>query len=661
MNLSSRRISYLAAGLAGLLLLVLIAAYLTLRSMDLNSMRPEIITQVRQLTGRDLRFEGDLAIGLQNGLAIQAKGLALSNAAWGSRPWMLKLGDVTAHLALLPLLRGEIRIKRIDLKDIDLLLETDPAGEHNWGFVLPTGGSGKAVTEIPSISVESGQVTWRTPGKQGTEDRVLEQLQLTMDVDEETLHIEADARLQGEHLELNGRLPTPSALARGRSIESDLQLRIAGMSLQADGTLQLAAWGVEPNLQVQAKQLDLATTGRLTGRSLPALPLIDTAFRLEREAKVWKVTELDVGSGRSRLQGQLQLETGGKLPRLSGRVWSERLDLNELLPASATQGRDGAGSPAGAGPWLWLQALAWLDADLQMRLARLSAWDIEYQQVQIDVRLEQGHLMLQPVKADLVGGGNLTARLEVDGAGEQPQWVLAYASSKTPAGFLLGPKSASLVKAPVDLVLELRTAGNDVQSMTRNLAGVVRLVVGKGTARIKRLDTLVGGLTTLTGQLLSRGSENAQLNCAVGDFKLNRGVATTQVLLIDSRVSTVRGDGRIDLGAQRIDLTFTPQPKTPTLTVAVPVHVRGPLRNPQFSKDTKATLGRLLGIAGIFVYPPAAVVALGELGGQGNPCIGLMRGETSGHKGKPEQAKKPSVSSEPLKSLGRGLKKLFGQ
>jgi hypothetical protein len=97
------------------------------------------------------------------------------------------------------------------------------------------------------------------------------------------------------------------------------------------------------------------------------------------------------------------------------------------------------------------------------------------------------------------------------------------------------------------------------------------------------------------------------------------------------------------------------------LTVAVPVHVRGPLRKPQFIKDTKATLGRLLGIAGIFVYPPAAVVGLGDLGGNENPCIGLIQGKASEGEGKPDPAKQPSSSRNPLKSLGRGLKKLFGQ
>jgi hypothetical protein len=224
---------------------------------------------------------------------------------------------------------------------------------------------------------------------------------------------------------------------------------------------------------------------------------------------------------------------------------------------------------------------------------------------------------------------------------------------------LLGPKLSSLISAPADMDVDLRTAGGALKPMASNLTGEMRLVFGAGTARIKRIDTLVGGLTTLTGQLLSQGSEDAQLNCAVADFALQKGVATAKVLLIDSQVSTVRGDGRIDLGAQRINLTFSPKAKTPTLSVAVPVHVRGPLRKPQFIKDTKATLGKLFGIAGFFVYPPAAVVALGDLGSQENPCIELLQGKAVAGKGKTHQTKTQATDDNLLESLGRGLKKLF--
>jgi hypothetical protein len=112
----------------------------------------------------------------------------------------------------------------------------------------------------------------------------------------------------------------------------------------------------------------------------------------------------------------------------------------------------------------------------------------------------------------------------------------------------------------------------------------------------------------------------------------------------------VRDDGRIDLGAKSIDLTFTPQPKPPTLTVAVSVHVRGPLRKPPFNKDTKATLGKLLGIAGIVVYPPAAVLAPGDLGGSENPSIGLMRGKATGSRDQPGGTKNRKQAMPPCKA-----------
>ena len=178
---------------------------------------------------------------------------------------------------------------------------------------------------------------------------------------------------------------------------------------------------------------------------------------------------------------------------------------------------------------------------------------------------------------------------------------------------------------------------------------------------VETVDRMVGGLSTVAGQLLERGSADAQLNCAIADINVERGVAKAEILMVDSAASTLRGDGQIDLGAEQVALTFTPRPKKPTLSVAVPVHVRGPLRQPQFIADQKASLTKLIGIAGIFVYPPAALATLGDLGGADNECIRLIRGQHSDSNSSSALDKVGDGIGSAAKGVGKGLKKLFGQ
>lgn len=195
--------------------------------------------------------------------------------------------------------------------------------------------------------------------------------------------------------------------------------------------------------------------------------------------------------------------------------------------------------------------------------------------------------------------------------------------------------------------------------MAAQLSGTARINVGTGRAQLKRIDTLVGGVSTLTGQLLERGQGDAQLNCAIGNWTIDNGVATPQVLLVDSAVSTVRGDGRVDLGNERLDMTFSPKPKKPTLTVAVPVHVRGPLLSPEFQPDRTASMTKLIGVAGAIIYPPAAIAALGDLGAAGVSCSELLEGKA------PPPASSSAAESvtkgigDAATSIGRGIKGLF--
>ena len=309
---------------------------------------------------------------------------------------------------------------------------------------------------------------------------------------------------------------------------------------------------------------------------------------------------------------------------------------------------------------LELEALQALDLSLRLRLARATAWNYSLDDVRIDAELNSGRLAVKPIQARITSGGETKGGIELDTVATPPRWTGDLSLRGMPATALLGPLQSSLIDAPADLRFKLEARGNTLQSMAGTLSGHARLLVHEGRAQLREIDALVGGLSTITGQLLERDAKDARLNCVIADFPIERGVATTNVLLIDSAASTLRGDGQVNLGTETINLTFTPRPKRPTLSVAVPVHVRGPLRQPEFTPDRTASLTKLIGVAGIFVYPPAALATLGDLGTASDGCADLMRGGTPADT--PDSVigtVKQGVMSV-TDGIGQGLKKLFG-
>jgi hypothetical protein len=162
-----------------------------------------------------------------------------------------------------------------------------------------------------------------------------------------------------------------------------------------------------------------------------------------------------------------------------------------------------------------------------------------------------------------------------------------------------------------------------------SLNGYARLLAGKGRLHVGNIDTLTGGLWNILGTLTAKNSKSAVMNCMATDFEIKNGVATSRAFLIDSEHATLFGNGNIDLRRERVNFLLKPTPKTVTLNVAVPVEVGGTLKEPNYRLKKSETARKAIGVVGLFVFPPAALIGLGELGtGEENPCLRIARDGT---------------------------------
>ena len=117
-----------------LIIASLVVVYMILSSYDFNKFKPMVAEAVMNSTGRELTMAGDIRLDIGFWPALVVEDVSFQNADWGSRPEMVMVKRFEVRVALIPLIGGDIRIKRLILVEPDILIETNAAGESNLKF-----------------------------------------------------------------------------------------------------------------------------------------------------------------------------------------------------------------------------------------------------------------------------------------------------------------------------------------------------------------------------------------------------------------------------------------------------------------------------------------------------------------------------------------------
>ncbi len=126
------RIRRFLVGLGVLITVVGLALLALFLLFDVNDYRAEVEAKASAVLGRRVSISGMMGLhpALQPSLVIER--LHVANPPWASRQDFFHVERFEVHIALLPLLRGQVVIQEIGLDGLDLLLEQGPEGANNW-------------------------------------------------------------------------------------------------------------------------------------------------------------------------------------------------------------------------------------------------------------------------------------------------------------------------------------------------------------------------------------------------------------------------------------------------------------------------------------------------------------------------------------------------
>lgn len=683
------KIKWILTGLFALVAALVVAGVAILSTMDFEELRGVIEAEAEKATGRKLTVAGEIDLDISLSPAIAVEDVRFANATWGSRPEMVTVQRLELEVAILPLLSGDIQVKRLVLVAPDVLLETDAKGRGNWDMAGAAGGEaseGDGEMTLPSFDnavMRDAVLTYRD-GKTGEAIELrLTKLDGRASSPSAPLGIAVAGSYNGAEFEAEGTLGSFEQLLGNDDFPVKLAIKAGGASLDLDGNIAEPMTGKGLNLKVQARGQNLAELGAVAGTELPALGPYDLSTQVAEDGKGYKLTGLTAKIGGSDIAGNATLALGGKRPALSGSFTSANLNLGDL----ATGG--GASAPVATGDQRYvftedplpLDGLKAADAKIKLNAKRLVLPNgLVFTDLDVSLSLKGGKLSLKPFSSGF-SGGTLTGSVSLNAGKKTPPLAVKLSAAGIDYGGLLKALEVTDgITGRLDAEIDLRGAGGSLRAIAAGLGGRIEVIGGAGSISNELVQASGAGVAQMLSGW-SEGGGDLRLNCIVARLPIKGGVVRGEAILLDTAAATVGGEGEIDLRDESLDLKVTPQAKqTSLMSLAVPFLIQGTLADPQAVPDPVGTAVGAAKIAGLFINPLAAgalIVGESETSDQ-NPCVAALNQPAQASGGAQPTSTVDSVTEgvgsavegaaegvgDALEGVGegisKGLKSLFG-
>ncbi len=139
-----------------------------------NSRKDTLLAQVESRIGRDISV-GDVGVAIWPEIGVRVRDVVLSeDPAWGAEPFV-RVADLRVNVALMPLLRRRVEVKRFVLREPDISVIKGDAGRFNFTSLVEAGagaGDGRPApggAAVPLVlafaDIENGTVRYADRAK----------------------------------------------------------------------------------------------------------------------------------------------------------------------------------------------------------------------------------------------------------------------------------------------------------------------------------------------------------------------------------------------------------------------------------------------------------------------------------------------------------------
>ena len=132
--------------MVGAAITLVIGASVYVALLDVNQYKDELIEIIEDSTGRAFAIHGDIGLRFSLVPTIAVDGAAFGNPQWAMHENMVTVERIEAQFAVMPLLRGDLVLKRLAIVGGRISIEKNRQGLGNW--VLDIDGQLWAISKI---------------------------------------------------------------------------------------------------------------------------------------------------------------------------------------------------------------------------------------------------------------------------------------------------------------------------------------------------------------------------------------------------------------------------------------------------------------------------------------------------------------------------------
>jgi len=528
-----------------------------------------------------------------------------------------------------------IRTRRIvvPLIEIDpprIDYEQNEAGKSNWDF--PDSSSG-TTPEIGNVQIQEGVAHVRMATEKADAT-------LTISTQGDALLVQGKGTYARQPITLRA---TGGALLALRDATQpypvDLQLDNGPTRITLKGHIRdpLALHGADLSLTLRGP--DMALLLPLTGIATPKTPPYKVSGQLDFEDARIKFTGVTGQVGSSDLNGDLEIDPGGKRPTLTGTLLSHRVDMEDLggfigsTPGRTTTPGQTAQQVqevkrAEASPRLLpttpisIPKVLAADIHLTYRGEKILGKNVPFDSIEAKLDIVDGRIRLAPVRLGM-GTGAISGNIALSPVGNEVDTDADLKAERVNVSRLLASAGLGSGEGILDGTAKLKGRGASMSSILAHGDGALRIVMPMG-GNINSLLVDLSGIERGPAFRAAIGMPNKEgIRCMVADFVLQRGILVSRTLEVNTTDHVITGGGRLDLSRELLEMSLRTDPKHFTIgKLATPIIISGPFKDLHFMPDKELVIrGGVAAGLGV-LFPPAALLPTIHFGvGENSPCV----------------------------------------
>ncbi len=625
----------LLIGVGVVIVLLIVVVLVAPMFIPIDWVKEQIVAQVKESTGRDLKLDGDVSVSLLPTTSVEVTDVALSNRPGSDVTDMVTLKGLELDVGLFPLIDGQLEINRFVLIEPDIYLEVDQQGQGNWVFegqggetttaddtsgdTSSGGGADLGSIKLGDVRIENGRLTYADLAT--GETTVISDLNITFDLPDMDSPFVGDGSLTFNDQPVTFTVSTgaPAALNAGQPVDASFELTSDSVTTTFNGTMATGngpALNGQLDLQIPSLPGLVAWVAEPLPDDTPAPEAITITGQLDLAAARYAFNSASIKIDEMTTEGDMAVDMSGAKPMVTASLAVDHINLNPYMgdtagdgEASGDSGGTADGGDTGGQQQGWSEepfdfsALDLLDADLSLTAQAITIQEIKIGPSAVDVDITDGSMNVNLKEMELYDGQG-TATVELNRGGSVPQINKTLNVQAIQAEPLLTDAAGfEKLSGTGAIQMQVTAYGNSQKEMVDTLNGDGSIMFQDGAFQGINLASMLRNfsLEALQGAMDStQKTDFAELS---GTFTIDNGIVSNNDLLMVAPLLRVNGEGTIPMPPRTLDYLIVAKAvaslegqggETDQSGVPVPLKITGSWDNPSVQPDMEAMARGLL-------------------------------------------------------------------